>query len=90
MRGQWRNKRDANEPEIVAMFRAMGCTVARTDQPVDLIVGYRGVSHLVEVKVDGGRLNASQREFKASWRGDFAVVRSIEDVREVVEMWRNE
>lgn len=72
------------------MFRAMGCTVARTDQPVDLIVGYRSVSHLVEVKVDGGRLNASQREFHASWRGDFSVVRSIKDVRALVDQWRNE
>lgn len=56
-------KRDQNEPEIVAALRALGAFVWLLDQPVDLLVGYRGRWHLLEVKRPKvGRLTEGQRE----------------------------
>jgi len=89
IRGQYRNKRDGNEKAIVAAFLAHGCSVERMDVPADLLVGYRGQTHLVEVKQEGKRLNAKQREFEAAWRGDFEVVRSVDDVADLVAAWNN-
>jgi len=42
MRGQYANKRDRNEAEIVAILRAHGFTVALMDTPVDLLIGRSG------------------------------------------------
>lgn len=35
----------------------------------DLVVGYRGVTYLLEVKGPGGKLRPSQVSFFARWRG---------------------
>lgn len=80
-------RRDANEAEIVAAFRALGCTVETTDKPVDLVVGKNGRTHLVEVKAEGGKLTPAQERFLADWRGDWCICRSVEDVLETVAEW---
>lgn len=87
-RNRYKNKRDANEPQVVDAFRALGCSVHRLDQPVDLLVGFRGRSYAVEVKQEGETLNEKQRAWRDEWRGDCWIVRSVEDVREVVAEWR--
>lgn len=80
MRGHHvKNKRDANEAEIVSRLRAHGLSVYPIDKPCDLIVGYRGRTYLVEVKSDKGRLTRTQQEFVASWRGCWAVLRSVDE-----------
>jgi hypothetical protein len=89
-RGRYQNKRDANEPEIVAAFLAHGFSVARLDQPADLLVGKHGRTWLVEVKIEGAKLNAKQREFRDAWRGQFDVVRSVEDVAEFAREVKSE
>lgn len=43
-------RRDDNEPEIVVALVSAGAKVIRMDQPVDLLVEYKGKLHLVEVK----------------------------------------
>lgn len=62
---------DKNQSEIVAALRAAGAYVWILGLPVDLLVGYRGKTILVEVK-DGPRkrLTGLQSDFFASWTGD--------------------
>ena len=77
-------KRDINEPEIVAALEAIGCKVFRLDQPLDLLVGYRGKNWLIEVKTEKGYLTKSQKKFLPEWRGQLAVVRTPEQAISVV------
>lgn len=73
-----RGRTDGTQTEIVKALRKLGATVAVTsalgDGFPDLVVGWRGVNHLVEVK--NGSLSPSKREltpdeekFHATWRG---------------------
>ena len=80
--------RDINEPEIVAALRAVGATVFQLDKPVDLLVGYKGHTLLMEVKQPGLKkrsgnfthdLTPDQSKFFAEWRGgELVSVRSVE------------
>lgn len=88
-------RRDAAEPAVVAAFTALGCSVQSLDRPVDLLIGFKGVTHLVEVKTGtagyGKRLKASQEAWAAAWRGSpVHVARTHEDAVALVEMWRGE
>lgn len=78
-------QRDANERLIVDALRAVGATVQRLNEKgtPDLLVGFRGVNYLLEVKnpeskfsIRGGRrtrgrgtLRATQVEWFAAWKG---------------------
>jgi hypothetical protein len=85
---RYATKRDINEPEIIAALRAVGATVFSLDKPVDLLVGYKGKTLLMEVKQYGKKkrmdgfihdLTTGQREFFSSWRGgELVTVRSVE------------
>ena len=81
-RGRYKSARDANEPEIVATLEAHGFTVERLDKPVDLVFGKHGQTWIAEVKMEGKPLNANQTAFYERWRGNKAVFRSTEDVRD--------
>ena len=82
-------KVDANQPEIVAAFRAAGCSVqplhAVGEGVPDLLVwtGAGGL-RLVEVK-DGAkppsarRLTDRQVEWHEAWRGPVEVIVSVDD-----------
>jgi hypothetical protein len=61
---------DANQDQIVSALRAAGAYVWIIGLPVDLLVGYKNHTFLVEVK-DGSkkRLTALQDEFFQSWSG---------------------
>jgi hypothetical protein len=67
---RYASRRDANEAEIVSALRAAGAYVWIIGLPVDLLVGYKGHSFLVEVK-DGPRkrLTALQQDFFDNWSG---------------------
>jgi hypothetical protein len=71
-------KRDQSEPEIVEALRAFGFSVFRLDEPVDLMVGFRGRMWLVECKTGsrgyGASLNDNQAAFADEWRGPEIVV----------------
>ena len=67
---------DATQAEIVAALRAAGASVWVIGLPVDLLVGHRGRSMLIECKSVTGkrkpqpaRYTDLQREFLATWRG---------------------
>lgn len=61
---------DKNQEQIVATLRAAGAYVWIIGLPVDLLVGYKGKTFLVEVK-DGPRkrLTALQDDFFNNWSG---------------------
>lgn len=70
---------DRNQTEIVEALRAIGASV-QSLAPVgkgvpDLLVGYRGVNFLIEVKGKNGVLTAPQVTWHAEWRGVVYVVR---------------
>lgn len=62
-------KRDASEPEVVRTLRGLGFSVWRLDQPVDLLLGFRGKIYLAEVKTGKAKYNANQIKFIDEWRG---------------------
>lgn len=70
---------DKNQTAIVSALRAVGATVATTHAVgagfPDLVVGYRGVTYLLEVKSPRGRLTRDQVTWHGEWRGHVAVVR---------------
>jgi hypothetical protein len=85
-------QRDKNEQPIVKALRQIGAVVVQLDRPCDLLVGYRGFNFLLEVKLPLGprggsahsELNESQKEFDATWPGQFDVVRTPEEAIETV------
>lgn len=64
-------RRDTNHSAVVGELLRAGATVQAVSAPgaPDLLVGYRGINVLVEVKSEGAGLNALQRAWHASWRG---------------------
>ena len=61
---------DANQDQIVSALRAAGAYVWPIGLPVDLLVGFKGHTWLMEVK-DGPkkRLTPLQADFFESWTG---------------------
>ena len=80
IRGNYKNKRDANEKIIFAILRSYGIQVEPTDEPLDAICAYKGVNYLVEVK-DGpkARYTPKQKEFMDRWQGQYVVLRSEQE-----------
>jgi hypothetical protein len=63
---------------------------ARTGFPDIIILREGGISGLIEVKKEGGRLSQEQIEWR-DWCGGnaipYAVVRSVEDVQQTLKEW---
>lgn len=81
---RYAKKRDMAEPEVVSTLEQCGFSVERIDRPVDLLVGLRGQTWLVEVKSSekgyGKSLNANQQDFSDRWRGSkIVILRSSQD-----------
>ena len=86
-------KIDANQTEIVEGLRKIGCSVAVTSAAgngfPDLVVGYYGQNFLIEVK-DGNKppsrqkLTPEQEQFHINWRGQIAIVKSLDEAIDVV------
>lgn len=84
---------DANQVEIVQLFRRLGCTVTPLhmvgDGFPDLAVGCSGVNLLVEVK-DGNKppsarkLTPDEERWHGEWRGQKCIVESDDDVINLV------
>ncbi len=84
---------DANQPEIVQALRDCGAIVKHTHTIgkgfPDLIVGYRGVNYLLEVK-DGSKppsarkLTDDEQRWHDEWRGQVVVVNSVEEAISVI------
>ena len=61
---------DANQDQIVIALRAAGANVWIISLPVDLLVGYKGHTFLVEIKRTAkSRFTPLQADFFESWGG---------------------
>ena len=84
-----RNRADMNQAEIVQKLRDCGCSVQVLSQVgngfPDLLVGFRGVNYLVEVKDVGYDLSDKQRAWHALWNGQVTVVRSFDTIKRLLD-----
>jgi len=84
-------KVDVNQPALVAEIRALGWTVQHLHSLgqgcPDILVGAKGKNYLLEIKNPeyDGKLTADEQDWHDSWRGQVAVVETIEDILEVVK-----
>jgi hypothetical protein len=61
---------DANQDQIVSALRSAGAYVWIIGLPVDLLVGYKNHTFLVEIKTDSKkRLTKLQKDFFENWSG---------------------
>jgi hypothetical protein len=76
-------KVDTIQPAVVEALRKAGASVqvlSSVGKGVpDLLVGYKMLNILLEVKSPGGALTPVQRVWHANWLGDIHVVYSPED-----------
>jgi hypothetical protein len=82
-------KTDANHKEIVRVARQMGATVQNLAMVghgcPDLIIGFKGINYLVEVK-DGKQIPSKraltfmEKDWHDKWNGQVAIVESINDL----------
>jgi Holliday junction resolvase len=86
-------KIDANQKEIVSALRAAGASVTSLANIgkgcPDLLIGWRGVNYLVEVKnLDGrgDRLTPAETEFIRSWRGQVVKILTIDDALALLDV----
>jgi hypothetical protein len=80
-------RKDANQQEIVEVLRRHGAYVWDLGLPVDLLVGYRGETILMEIK-DGKKkkLTGLQERFFDDWPGALLVrVNGTEDALAFLE-----
>ena len=62
---------DANQEQIVSALRAAGAYVWIIGLPVDLLVGFRGHTFLVEIKsTSKKRFTGLQADFFDNWSGN--------------------
>ena len=92
-----RGRVDANHTAIVSLLRSFGCSVISTagvgDGFPDLVVGFHGVTHLIEIK-DGEkspskrRLTPDEEDWHSTWQGDpVCILKSLRDAEELVRKW---
>ena len=83
-------KVDDNQRAIVEALRAIGATVYAIGRPVDLLVGYRRINTLLEIKNVHGKdaVSPRQQDFIDEWRGQVAVVRNPEEAIAVLKNGR--
>lgn len=75
---------DSNQRQIVAALRQIGASVYWIKEPVDLAVGFRKRTVLLEVKAQGGRLTKAQEEFFQTYSGEAYIVQDIQQALKAV------
>ena len=82
------SRSDANQSEIVNLFRAAGATVDVMSNVghgfPDIIVNYRGLFAIVEIKNGRHTLREKQKEWFANHEGLRFVARDSEDVEKIL------
>lgn len=83
---RYRQRKDSNQTEIVDALEAIGCDVIVMHSPCDLLVGYRGLNLLLEVKRDHrpSRITPAQRKWNEGWRGQRLTVTTPQEAIEGV------
>ena len=90
----YKKKVDANQKEIVAALRKIGCSVEHLHTVgagvPDILVGYQGRNILIEIK-DGNKppsqqkLNDKQVEWHSLWRGEVYVINSADSAIKLIK-----
>lgn len=78
-----RARTDSNHAEILRAARELGFDVwdcHALPGPFDAVLGRAGVNIGIEIKTASGKETRTQREKWAHWRGQRAIVRSIDDL----------
>ena len=76
---------DANQAEIVKALRQVGAYVWIVGLPIDLLVGYKGHTFLMEIKTNSKkRLTDLQSDFFLNWTG--GTVCRIDSVESALRM----
>jgi Holliday junction resolvase len=87
-------KVDLNHREIVAALRDVGASVYSLSTVgggvPDLLVGYKGVNYLLEIKSGAGTFTPDQIRFSTLYRGAFVVVRSIGEAYDAIGIKENQ
>jgi hypothetical protein len=88
-------KTDSNQNEVVTALRAIGASVqslAATGKGVpDLLVGYRGINYLLEIK-DGNKMPSAQKltidqeHWHSLWRGSVHIVNSTNQALKILNV----
>jgi hypothetical protein len=85
------SRKDANHAEIVEALRTAGAYVWDIELPVDLLVGYKGKTVLMELKTPRGKWTDLQKAFMLLWTGGtVATVRDIEGALRVLKTMGDE
>ena len=82
-------KTDLNQQEIVDALRAIGCDVEVIGSPVDLLVGYRKHTFLIECKragMENRKDQQEQRDWIKNWRGQVRVCTNAAEAIQLVTM----
>lgn len=97
---RFRRKVDSNHRAITAAFRMLGASAHAIASDVkaglpDLVVGYLGRTHLVEVKPDTElarhQPSEAQQKWAQAWKGgSVALVRNTTQVAALLVMWRDQ
>ena len=87
-------KIDANQKEIVSVFRKMGfsvCLLSSLGNGVpDILVGYGSENYLFEIK-DGSKppskrkLTEDEENFFKTWRGHCDIIESVDETIEIIK-----
>jgi len=79
---------DANQSAIVADLRKAGATVHSLhevgDGCPDVVVGFRGVNFLIEIKTEKGKLNDTQAYWHQWWSGQVDIARTSEEALRII------
>ena len=85
---------DANQSDVVKDLRQIGATVQTLHNLgrgcPDLLIGFRGVNYLVELK-DGDKfasqqqLTMDERLWHDQWRGQVAVCNSLDEILNLID-----
>lgn len=82
------NRIDANQTEIVKTIRAIGATVqllnAVKNGCPDILVGFRGVNYLFEIKTPKGRLTEDEVTWHDCWMGQKAIVKTADEIMRII------
>jgi len=81
-------KRDGNQKEIERVLRQLNIPYKDTSKVgggfSDMVVGYKGINYLLELKVGKNKLQQNQIDFHDIWKGKIDVVRNIDEVLELL------
>ena len=80
--------RDGNEPEIIDVFEAAGCTVERIHEIGDLVVELYQFTVLVEVKTPTGTYTKKQKKLRERLH-NIETVRTVEAALAVINRYRH-